>query len=235
MSCSRTCRAAKKRGSALPSELPCTQSSISSVFRCCKSRTRSHLKDHQSSSRIRPGGSQAARHDRTACGNDRVSGSWVGIYRQARPRQSYRRLRRLAGRSYGQLSVPLAASGHHDTVDIKGHAAKLCLGKGGSRHRLACADRDAPAVLTTDLNGLQRAVWHSAEASAKPRVPPPFPQQRLFQEDNMATSNFRPLHDRVVVRRVESEEKTKAGSSSPIPRGKAAGRRDHRCRLGRSR
>ena len=31
----------------------------------------------------------------------------------------------------------------------------------------------------------------------------------------MATSNFRPLHDRVVVRRVESEEKTKGGIIIP--------------------
>jgi chaperonin GroES len=31
----------------------------------------------------------------------------------------------------------------------------------------------------------------------------------------MATINFRPLHDRVVVRRVESEEKTKGGIIMP--------------------
>ena len=31
----------------------------------------------------------------------------------------------------------------------------------------------------------------------------------------MATSSFRPLHDRVVVRRVESEEKTKGGIIIP--------------------
>ncbi len=31
----------------------------------------------------------------------------------------------------------------------------------------------------------------------------------------MATANFRPLHDRVVVRRVESEEKTKGGIIIP--------------------
>jgi len=31
----------------------------------------------------------------------------------------------------------------------------------------------------------------------------------------MASSNFRPLHDRVVVRRVESEEKTKGGIIIP--------------------
>ena len=31
----------------------------------------------------------------------------------------------------------------------------------------------------------------------------------------MATSNFRPLHDRVVVRRVDSEEKTKGGIIIP--------------------
>ncbi|MDW9962218.1 chaperonin subunit, partial [Sinorhizobium medicae] len=31
----------------------------------------------------------------------------------------------------------------------------------------------------------------------------------------MASTNFRPLHDRVVVRRVESEEKTKGGIIIP--------------------
>ncbi|RVE76873.1 co-chaperone GroES, partial [Sinorhizobium meliloti] len=31
----------------------------------------------------------------------------------------------------------------------------------------------------------------------------------------MASTNFRPLHDRVVVRRVESEEKTKGGVIIP--------------------
>ena len=33
----------------------------------------------------------------------------------------------------------------------------------------------------------------------------------------MASTNFRPLHDRVVVRRVESEEKTKGGIIIPVP------------------
>jgi chaperonin GroES len=36
-----------------------------------------------------------------------------------------------------------------------------------------------------------------------------------FQEDNMATSNFRPLHDRVVVRRVDAEAKTAGGIIIP--------------------
>jgi len=41
---------------------------------------------------------------------------------------------------------------------------------------------------------------------------------------------FRPLHDRVVVRRIESEEKTAAASSFPTPRRKSPSRRDHRRR-----
>ena len=36
-----------------------------------------------------------------------------------------------------------------------------------------------------------------------------------YQEDNMATSSFRPLHDRVVVRRIDAEEKTKGGIIIP--------------------
>jgi chaperonin GroES len=37
----------------------------------------------------------------------------------------------------------------------------------------------------------------------------------MYQEDNMATSSFRPLHDRVVVRRIDAEEKTKGGIIIP--------------------
>jgi chaperonin GroES len=36
-----------------------------------------------------------------------------------------------------------------------------------------------------------------------------------FEEENMAKSKFRPLHDRVVVRRVESESKTAGGIIIP--------------------
>jgi chaperonin GroES len=39
---------------------------------------------------------------------------------------------------------------------------------------------------------------------------------------------FRPLHDRVVVRRVESDRRPPAASSSPTPPGKADGGRGHR-------
>src|SRR5215467_8344572 len=35
------------------------------------------------------------------------------------------------------------------------------------------------------------------------------------EESNMAKTKFRPLHDRVLVRRVESEEKTKGGIIIP--------------------
>jgi chaperonin GroES len=37
----------------------------------------------------------------------------------------------------------------------------------------------------------------------------------LIEEENMAKSKFRPLHDRVVVRRVESESKTAGGIIIP--------------------
>jgi len=45
---------------------------------------------------------------------------------------------------------------------------------------------------------------------------------------------FRPLHDRVVVKRVEEEGKTKGGIIIPdTAKGKADGRRDRRRRSGR--
>src|SRR5690349_13330302 len=40
-------------------------------------------------------------------------------------------------------------------------------------------------------------------------------QYHPTEESNMAKTKFRPLHDRVVVRRVESEEKTKGGIIIP--------------------
>ena len=52
----------------------------------------------------------------------------------------------------------------------------------------------------------------------------------------MAKSKFRPLHDRVVVKRIDAEEKTKGGIIIPDTRqGKAVAGRDHRGRPRRPR
>jgi chaperonin GroES len=40
--------------------------------------------------------------------------------------------------------------------------------------------------------------------------------------------HFRPLHDRVLVRRIDAEEKTAGGIIIPDTEGEAARRRDHR-------
>ena len=40
-------------------------------------------------------------------------------------------------------------------------------------------------------------------------------QRANHHEDNMAKTNFRPLHDRVVVRRIQADEKTKGGIIIP--------------------
>jgi chaperonin GroES len=50
--------------------------------------------------------------------------------------------------------------------------------------------------------------WHSHAESAKARV------NNLIKEDSMAI-NFKPLHDRVLVRRVEADEKTSGGIIIP--------------------
>jgi chaperonin GroES len=39
--------------------------------------------------------------------------------------------------------------------------------------------------------------------------------QRNAREENMAKTKFRPLHDRVVVRRIQADEKTKGGIIIP--------------------
>jgi chaperonin GroES len=41
------------------------------------------------------------------------------------------------------------------------------------------------------------------------------PPKKTQQEDVMAKSKFRPLHDRVVVKRIDAEEKTKGGIIIP--------------------
>ena len=62
-------------------------------------------------------------------------------------------------------------------------------------------------MLALDLNECQRA-WSAPAVRPKPK----FMQSRVTK---MAEMNFRPLHDRVVVRRVESEEKTAGGIIIP--------------------
>jgi len=44
----------------------------------------------------------------------------------------------------------------------------------------------------------------------------------------MAKTKFRPLHDRVVVKRIDAEEKTKGGISFPTAPRKAVAGRNHR-------
>jgi chaperonin GroES len=58
-------------------------------------------------------------------------------------------------------------------------------------------------VLSTDL---------SAPPAFDPKISRP---PRGGEEDNMAKTKFRPLHDRVVVRRIEAEEKTTGGIIIP--------------------
>jgi chaperonin GroES len=43
----------------------------------------------------------------------------------------------------------------------------------------------------------------------------PDPENRAFKGNVMAKSQFRPLHDRVVVKRIDAEEKTKGGIIIP--------------------
>jgi chaperonin GroES len=62
--------------------------------------------------------------------------------------------------------------------------------------------------------------WHSPLGSANKSGPRPDGGEEtllsiLTEDSNMAKTKFRPLHDRVVVRRVESEEKTKGGIIIP--------------------
>jgi chaperonin GroES len=62
------------------------------------------------------------------------------------------------------------------------------------------------------------SAWHSLSQSATPAktalkiktLKPPYPR-----EETMAKTKFRPLHDRVVVRRLDAEEKTKGGIIIP--------------------
>ena len=46
---------------------------------------------------------------------------------------------------------------------------------------------------------------------------------------------FRPLHDRVVIKRIDAESKTTGGIIIPDTARKTSNRRDHRCRTRRAR
>ena len=51
-------------------------------------------------------------------------------------------------------------------------------------------------------------------------IPPPLKNQKTTELLRRTAKKFRPLHDRVVIKRIEAEEKTSAASSSRIPRRK---------------
>jgi len=64
---------------------------------------------------------------------------------------------------------------------------------------------------------ISRQLWHSIELSANSPLPFDHPQSPLLSGDEvtMAKTKFRPLHDRVVVKRIEAEEKTAGGIIIP--------------------
>jgi chaperonin GroES len=61
--------------------------------------------------------------------------------------------------------------------------------------------------------------WHSLILSAKLAISPTDvfqpPTRASADEEDMAKLNFRPLHDRVVVRRIQAEEKSAGGIIIP--------------------
>jgi chaperonin GroES len=62
------------------------------------------------------------------------------------------------------------------------------------------------------------AIWHSPELSAKALKPHKLSIPDLganADEEIMAKTKFRPLHDRVVVKRIDAENKTKGGIIIP--------------------
>jgi chaperonin GroES len=66
---------------------------------------------------------------------------------------------------------------------------------------------------------VRASYWHSVEMSANSPRSSPFDWQinppRGGNEDIMAKTKFRPLHDRVVVKRIDAEEKTAGGIIIP--------------------
>src|SRR5690349_1590250 len=75
--------------------------------------------------------------------------------------------------------------------------------------------------------------WHSLPTSTKTLIYIHFlsyETRTSATREPMAKTKFRPLHDRVVVRRINAEEKTKGGGHR---QGEAAGRRGDCRRSGR--
>jgi chaperonin GroES len=85
----------------------------------------------------------------------------------------------------------------------------------GRLHRRAGPLLDSPR----DPQYLRAAAWHSRLMSANGLENRKFPlspgTRGSADEEAMAKTKFRPLHDRVVVRRIEAEEKTKGGIIIP--------------------
>jgi chaperonin GroES len=88
------------------------------------------------------------------------------------------------------------------------------LGSGGCA-AIAPAELDSPRTPPY----LRRSVWHSGAASAKASIPSLSingeSRSDGGSEEIMAKLKFRPLHDRVVVKRIEAEEKSKGGIIIP--------------------
>src|ERR1700761_632709 len=63
--------------------------------------------------------------------------------------------------------------------------------------------------------GLFKRVWGAPEAASSDRLSPHTIRRKPPSGDVMAKSKFRPLHDRVVVKRIDAEEKTKGGIIIP--------------------
>jgi chaperonin GroES len=89
------------------------------------------------------------------------------------------------------LSYPIAALSSIPRLDTTGVTPYLRASRWHSRLTSANTDRSTPTI--NDLAGLH-----------------PVPQ-----EEDMAKIKFRPLHDRVVVKRIEAQEKSKGGIIIP--------------------
>lgn len=81
------------------------------------------------------------------------------------------------------------------------------------------ATKFRPAVLTGDEQPLNRRFWHSRGVSANKVQPAaarrPQGAAAAMTEEEVTRMDFRPLHDRVLVRRIEAEEKTAGGIIIP--------------------
>jgi chaperonin GroES len=63
--------------------------------------------------------------------------------------------------------------------------------------------------------GLFKRAWGAPEATSSDQLSSQTDLKKTQQGDVMAKSKFRPLHDRVVVKRIDAEEKTKGGIIIP--------------------